>query len=232
MQLFEYLKFVFWDKEFLKNSFNAARIPVTLNILGHKYFLETHILTTELVYLIAYSDDLQVIPESDSNIVVFLSLNFYSRGKIETIGRVFYKERLAGDRIGLWIQFIDLAKEDRKLLQKFLTIYYAPRYSVRFEALLKQNHQELAGEAINLSLNGVFLEIDTEELIVQEQEYILYLYPEDREIQVRGIITWINSGKLYDKPYGCGIKFLHSGHSHQEIAQYLATLRNRSELVR
>ncbi|MEM7180325.1 MAG: PilZ domain-containing protein [Spirochaetota bacterium] len=233
MHIFDYLGFVFLERNKIKDSVSAVRIPVTLNILGHKYFLETRILTEKIVYLTVYREDIEILPENDSSIVLFLSLNFYSRGKVECIAKLKYKEILPGDRLGLWIEFIDIQEEDTNLIKDFLASYYSPRYSVRFEVILQNDRQEFPGEAINLSENGIFVETDISELKAGDGKiYQLWLYPYDQEIYSQGQITWLNTGKLYDKPYGCGIKFLHTQDSQKKIHNYIHMLKTKSEIVR
>ena len=47
-----------------------------------------------------------------------------------------------------------------------------------------------------------------------------------------GEVTWINKGKLYDKPNGYGLKFIHNKFSRKKISKYTESLVNKSELIR
>ena len=60
----------------------------------------------------------------------------------------------------------------------------------------------------------------------------LILYPENLSISVLAEVSWINKGKMYDKPNGYGMKFLHDKKTESKILHYLELLKNRSEILR
>ncbi|MCB1160913.1 MAG: PilZ domain-containing protein [Leptospiraceae bacterium] len=231
--LIEHVYFNFFEKEFLKRHQNGVRIPVTINVLGDEYFLESSLITEKYLYLKVYEEDFDYLPEEDSNILIFLSLNLYSRGKAEMVTSLFAKESLNSGRIGLWLKILETSEEDKASIREFLIRYHSPRYSVRFSVLLSHRtiEKKHITSAINLSQNGIFLETELLDLKVGDRCRLL-LYPQAKRIPIDAEVSWINNGNLYDKPNGYGFKFLHDSRSSYALRKLLYTLKNVSAQVR
>ncbi|MCB1191054.1 MAG: PilZ domain-containing protein [Leptospiraceae bacterium] len=235
MKTFSYglIKFHLLDKHILEKQNYAVSIPVSLNILGKTYNLNTSVLTPEYVYIKIYIDDFDLIPEVGSDVLIFITMNFFAIGLIELSGKMIGYKELSGKRLGIWIKYEDISDKDKKRINNFIFKYYAPRYSVRFEVSISkhgfQGHYKT--QAINLSKNGIFVEGEPGLFSINDK-CNLVLYPQNSQIEVMGEVTWINKGKLYDKPNGYGLKFIHNKFSRKKISKYTESLVNKSELIR
>lgn len=227
----EKIKFNYLRKFFLPNKAIFVRLPISLNIAGKLYHLETNMISNEYIYLRVYEEDFEFLPDSCSHLILFMSLDLFSNGKFELEGRLVSVERLIGNRLGLWILYKTETKKDRDILSEFFQTHYTPRYSVRFDVDIKTETKFVRSEAINLSEKGIFLEAPIN-LLEERQICELILYPENLSIKVKAQVSWINKGKMYDKPNGYGLKFLLDKKSESEILKYLVLLKNRSAILR
>jgi Tfp pilus assembly protein PilZ len=229
---------IYWLERYIKlkalqkrESFIPVRVPVALNVIGQTYHLESSFLSPREIYLKIYLDDLEYLPPSDSNIVLFLSLNLYSRGKFEVEGKITRTDKLKGNRAGLLISFFGIDSEITATITDFVYKYYSPRYSVRLEAVLIFQNREIYVNAVNLSRNGIFIETETE--LFSKGDYCkLKLFLGNSTVIVEAIITWLNNGSVYDKPNGLGMKFLHDKTSSKAISAYITELEKKSEIMR
>lgn len=227
----EKIKFNYLRKFFLPKKAVFVCLPISLNIAGKIYHLETNMISNEYLYLRIYEEDFEFLPDSCSNLILFISLDLFSNGKFELEGRLVSIERLIGNRLGLWILYKTETKKDREILSEFFQTHYTPRYSVRFDVDVKTEIKFMRSEAINLSEKGIFLEAPIN-LLEERQICELILYPENLSIRVKAQVSWINKGKMYDKPNGYGLKFLLDKKSESEIIRYLKLLKNRSAILR
>lgn len=226
-------KFYLFDKYLISGQKYYVSIPILLNIFGETYNLNTSVVTPNYVFLKIYMDDFDIIPEVGSNIMLFITMNIFTMGLVELSGKVINYKKLSGKRLGLWIVYEDINEKDQKKLANFLDKYYSPRYSVSFGVdVFKHSFEtQYPTQAVNLSYNGIFIEGEPGLFDVKEKCY-LHLHTENQNIEVMGEVTWINKGKLYDKPNGFGIKFIHNKYSRKQISNYVKTLTHKSELIR
>lgn len=228
--LIESLKLKYLKRFFLATAI-SVRLPITLNIVGKIYHLETNMISREHIYLKVYEEDFDFLPETNSHLLLFMNLDLFNNGKFDLEGKLVAVDRLNGSRLGLWISYKAESENDQNIISEFVRNHYTPRYSVRFDVDIKTQTKFLRAQAINLSEKGVFIEAPLNHL--EEMEVCtLILYPENLSISVLAEVSWINKGKMYDKPNGYGMKFLHDKKTESKILQYLELLKNRSEILR
>ncbi len=228
----EYLIFVFFHKRYLKKHATSVRVPVNLNILGQEFFTESSILTHQYIYIKVYEEDFELIPDIESKILLFMNLNFYTRGQLELTGSLVHKEFLPGARQGLWIKFLDISKEDETFITDFTTKYYFPRYSTKFNVIVyTQSSKMFLTEAVNISENGIFLETGDTSLNVGSR-CELSLEFSNVSLLIQSVVSWVNQGKIYNKPNGYGMKFLHNKTTANLVKKYIEGLKNKSALLR
>lgn len=219
------------EKENFPAETTHVRVPVTLNILGDTYHAESSRLSDEILYLRLYEDDLNFFPEKNSNLLLFISLNLYSKGSLDLEGKVFEIERLKGGRLGVWIRYQAESERSLQTIQEFLKSSYSPRYNVRFSVDILLPSRVIHGEAINLSEKGIFVEADPA-VLTTGQECRLVLNGHNGRIKLSGRVTWINKGQMYDKPNGYGFQFIRDTRSKRELSKYIQILQKRSEQLR
>ena len=218
-------------KYFFVASAISVRLPISLNIVGKIYHLETNMISREYIYLKVYEEDLEFLPETNSHLLLFMNLDLFSNGKFDLEGKLVAIDKLNGSRLGLWIYYKAETEKDQHIISEFVRNHYTPRYSVRFDVDMKTETKFIRAQAINLSEKGVFIEAPLDHL--EEREVCtLILYPENLSISVLAEVSWINKGKMYDKPNGYGMKFLHDKKTESKILHYLELLKNRSEILR
>ncbi len=227
----ETIRLTFVKRLFLSTRAISVRLPLSLNIVGKLYHLETSMVSKEYIYLKVYEEDFEFMPSSYSHLLLFMTLDLFNNGKIELEGKLVSIDRLTGSRLGLWISYQTEVESERKILSEFITNHYTPRYSVRFDVEIKTPTKLLRAEAINLSEKGIFIEAPLGRL--EEREICtLILYPENLSIPVKAEVSWINKGKMYDKPNGYGLKFLSDKKTESKVIKYLDVLKNRSAMLR
>ncbi len=228
---FENIKLNYMKKFFLSTGAISVRLPLSLNIAGRIYHLETSMMSKEYIYLKVFEEDFEFLPSSYSHLILFMNLNLFNNGKIDLEGRMASVDTLSGSRLGLWVEYQTELESERKTLSEFVLNHYTPRYSVRFDVEIKTPTKLLRAEAINLSEKGIFIEAPPDQL--EEKEICnLVLFPENFFIPVRAEVSWINKGKMYDKPNGYGFKFFSDKKTESKISKYLDLLKKRSAMLR
>jgi len=228
--LIESLKVKYLKRFFLASAI-SVRLPISLNIVGKIYHLETNMISREYIYLKVYEEDFEFLPSTNSHLLLFMNLDLFNSGKFELEGKLVAIDKLNGSRLGLWISYKAESERDEEIISEFVQTHYTPRYSVRFDVDIKTEKKFFSGLAINLSEKGIFVEAPLNHL--EEREICnLTLYPENLSIPVNAQVSWINKGKMYDKPNGYGLKFLSDKKTQSQILQYLDLLKNRSEILR
>lgn len=233
MDLFRFnqILFKYFRKFFLLNKAIAVRLPLALNIAGKVYHLETTMISNDYIYLRIYEDDIEYLPSIYSHLILFMNLDLFSSGKFELEGKLVFVDRLPGNRIGLWISYQTQTEEETNFISEFVSSHYTPRYSVRFDVDIKTDTKFLHAEAINLSERGIFVEAPLDQL-EERQVCELILYPENQSISVKAQVSWINKGKMYDKPNGYGLKFLLDNKNKSAIIRYVDLLKDRVAILR
>ncbi|HMV43536.1 MAG TPA: PilZ domain-containing protein [Leptospiraceae bacterium] len=231
IRLLDTLKLKYTKRLFLSSGAISVRLPLSLNIAGKIYHLETNMISREYIFIKIYEEDFEFLPSVYSHIILFMNLDLFNIGKYELEGKLVSIDKIAGSRCGLWIEYKTETESDRKTISQFVQNHYTPRYSVRFSVEIKTDHKTLRGEAINLSEKGIFIEAELGHL-EENKMYSLILYLESDIIHVNAQVSWINKGKMYDKPNGYGLKFLPDKNAEKKITQYLNTLKKRSAILR
>lgn len=227
----ENLKLIYIKGLFLSTRAISVRLPLSLNIVGKIYHLETSMISREYIYLKVYEEDFDFLPIVNSNILIFMNLNLFNNGKLDLEGKLISIDRLGGSRLGLWIEYKTELEKEKKIISDFVVNHYTPRYSVRFDVEINNTTNLLKAEAINLSEKGIFIEAPPDRL--EENEICtLVLFPENFSIPVKAQVSWINKGKMYDKPNGYGFKFLAEKKSRTQILKYISILKKRSAMLR
>jgi hypothetical protein len=228
---FEKIKLKYIKRFFLESGAIAVRLPLSLNVVGKIYHLETTMISREYIYLKVYEEDFEFLPSSYSHLILFMNLDLFSNGKFDLEGKLVSIDKLTGSRLGLWISYQAETEKDKTIISEFVRNHYTPRYSVRFDVDIKTETKFLRAEAINLSEKGIFIEAPLDQL-EERDACVLTLYPENRSISVKAEVSWINKGKMYDKPNGYGLKFIHDKKTESKIIDYLNLLKDRSEILR
>lgn len=228
---FETIKLRLIKRFFLSTSAISVRLPLNLNIVGKNYHLETSLISKEYIYLKVYEEDFEFLPSSFSHLILFMHLDLFNNGKIDLEGKLISVDRLSGSRLGLWISYNTEVDADKKTLSEFVVNHYTPRYSVRFHVEIKTQTKLIRAEAMNLSEKGIFIEAPLDRL-EEGEACTLILYPENLTIPVEAEVSWINKGKMYDRPNGYGLRFLSDKKTESKILKYLDLLKNRSAMLR
>lgn len=231
LNILDTLKLKYTKRFFLTSGAISVRLPLSLNIAGKIYHIETNMISKEHIYIKAYEEDFEFLPSVNSHLILFMNLDLFNNGKFELEGKLVSIDRIAGSRIGIWISYKTESDSNRKMISEFVLNHYTPRYSVRFAVEIQAGEKILHGEAINLSEKGIFIEAELGHL-EDNKIYHLTLFPETEPIQLDAQVSWINKGKMYDKPNGYGLKFISDRTALKKILTYLKILRERSAILR
>ncbi|MBK8396062.1 MAG: PilZ domain-containing protein [Leptospiraceae bacterium] len=188
-------------------------------------------ISNNFFYFRVYSEDFDFIPSTNSHLLLFMNLDLFNSGKFDLEGKLVAIEKLNGSRLGLLVSYKAEKEKDQKTISEFVRNHYTPRYSVRFAVDIRTDTEFIPALAINLSEKGIFIEAPLNHL--EEREICtLLLHLDDSSISVKAQVSWINKGKMYDKPNGYGLKFIYDTNTESKILRYLEKLKNRSSILR
>lgn len=207
----------------------SARLPITLNIIGKNYHLETSLISNERMMIKILEDSVEFIPNSDSNILLFINLNLNVHQIVELKGKIEYIEKLAQNKKAVWIKFETHSENDFKKIKEYIEKTYIPRYELKIQVEVMTEKNFFNSESSNISENGILIRSDYYE-IKENEICILNLYFENESIEQKAELSWVQ--KVSEAETNFGFKFIHNGQSRYKMNDIIKQIRNNSKLIR
>lgn len=207
----------------------SAKLPITLNVLGKNYHLETSLISNDRMMIKILSDSIDYIPNTNSNILLFISLNLSIREQIELSGKVEHIENLSNQKKSIWIKFETHSENDFKKIKEYVDKTYIPRYEISIHSEIMSEKNFFSGTSSNISENGILILSDYYE-IKENEICILNLNFDQQVIEQKAELSWIQ--KNSDSETKFGFKFIHNGQSRYKMNEIIKQIKTNTQLFR
>ncbi len=207
----------------------SAKLPITLNVIGKNYHLETSLISNDRMMIKVFDDSLEFIPSIESNILLFINLNLNLSNIIELQGKIELIEKLHQNKQNIWIKFETHSENDFKKIKDYIDKTYIPRYKLQIIVEVMSEKKFFSATSSNLSENGVLIQTDFYD--IRENEIcILNLYFENENVEQKSELSWIQ--KVSEGETNYGFKFIHNGQSRYKMNEIIKQIKNSSLLIR